>query len=81
MKALGGRDTLLISSQWFSNGMMIASKPKVSDGTKEARPRRCRNEISNRAELFHRDFEGMQAGGVIVDLAGGDDFVGVSLLE
>jgi len=47
---------------------------------------RCRfrlrlNNISDRAELFRGDFEGAQASGVIVDLAGGDDFVGVSLFE
>jgi hypothetical protein len=27
------------------------------------------------------NFEGMQAGGVVVDLGSGDDFVGLGLLE
>lgn len=35
----------------------------------------------NRAELFRGDLKGTKARGVIVDLAGGDNLVGASLVE
>ena len=38
-------------------------------------------ESSDRAELFGGDFEGAEARGVIEDLRGGDDLVGVGLFE
>jgi hypothetical protein len=38
-------------------------------------------EACNLPELFRGDLEGTQTGGVIVDLAGGDDLVGAGLLE
>ena len=34
-----------------------------------------------RGEDFGGEFEGVEAGGVVVDLGGGDDFVGAGLFE